>query len=84
MFHNESFPYLRAEPSGRGGHRVWWSAVGVASNSLSGFKGPVIFQKIRDTGRPERVGRIVSWQSSLFKPSFEHIRCIGTHKRPAR
>ena len=28
-------------------------AVGVASDALSGFKGAVIFQKIRDTGRPE-------------------------------
>jgi hypothetical protein len=29
------------------------SAVGVASDSLSGFKGAVILQKIRDAGRPE-------------------------------
>jgi hypothetical protein len=29
------------------------SAVGVAGDSLSGFKGAVIFQKICDTGRPE-------------------------------
>ncbi len=28
-------------------------AVGVASDSLSGFKGAVIFQEIRDAGRPE-------------------------------
>jgi hypothetical protein len=28
-------------------------AVGVARDSLSGFKGAVIFQKIRNTGRPE-------------------------------
>jgi hypothetical protein len=28
-------------------------AVGVAGNPLSGFKGAVIFQKIRDAGRPE-------------------------------
>jgi hypothetical protein len=28
-------------------------AVCVTSDSLSGFKGAVIFQKIRDTGRPE-------------------------------
>jgi hypothetical protein len=28
-------------------------AVGVAGDSLSGFKGAVIFQKIRDAGRPE-------------------------------
>ena len=35
------------------------AAVGVASNSLRGFKSAVIFQKIRDAGRPERVRRIV-------------------------
>jgi hypothetical protein len=29
--------------------------VGMASDSLSGFKGGVIFQKIRDAGGPERV-----------------------------
>jgi hypothetical protein len=29
------------------------SAVGVAGNSLSGFKGAVIFQKIGDAGRPK-------------------------------
>jgi hypothetical protein len=29
------------------------SAVGVAGDSLSGFKGAVIFQKIRDAGRPK-------------------------------
>jgi hypothetical protein len=29
------------------------TAVGVASDPLSGFKGAVIFQKIRDAGRPE-------------------------------
>ena len=28
-------------------------AVGVAGDSLSGFKSAVIFQKIRDTGRPK-------------------------------
>jgi hypothetical protein len=28
-------------------------AVGVAADSLSGFKSAVIFQKIRDAGRPE-------------------------------
>jgi hypothetical protein len=28
-------------------------AVGVAGDPLSGFKGAVIFQKIRDAGRPE-------------------------------
>jgi hypothetical protein len=31
-----------------------------------GFQGAVIFQKIRDTGRPKRVRRIVRRQSSLF------------------
>jgi|SRR5271165_1570374 len=29
------------------------SAVGVAGDSLSGFKGAVIFQKVRDAGRPK-------------------------------
>jgi hypothetical protein len=29
------------------------SAIGVASDSLSGFKGAFIFQKIRDAGRPK-------------------------------
>ena len=29
------------------------SAVGVADDSLSGFEGAVIFQKIRDAGRAE-------------------------------
>ena len=29
------------------------SAVGVARNPLRGFKGAVIFEKIRDAGRPE-------------------------------
>jgi hypothetical protein len=28
-------------------------AVGMAGDSLSGFKGAIIFQKIRDAGRPE-------------------------------
>ena len=35
-------------------------AVGVAGDSLSGFKSAVIFQKIRDAGRPEGGRRIVS------------------------
>jgi hypothetical protein len=35
-------------------------AVGVASYSLSGFQSVVIFQKIRDACRPERVRRIRS------------------------
>jgi hypothetical protein len=33
-------------------------AVDVSGYSLSGFKSAVIFQKIRDAGRPERVRRI--------------------------
>jgi hypothetical protein len=41
-------------------------AVGVTSDALSGFKGAVIFQKIRDAGRAEGVRRIVSRQSNLF------------------
>ena len=49
----------------------------------SGFKGAVIFQKIRDTGRPEGVRRIVRLQTSLPEPSFEHVRGVGAHKRPA-
>jgi hypothetical protein len=28
-------------------------AVGVAGNALSGFKGAIVLEKIRDTGRPE-------------------------------
>jgi hypothetical protein len=30
-------------------------AVGVPGDALSGFKGPVVLEKIRDAGRPERV-----------------------------
>jgi hypothetical protein len=59
-------------------------AVDVSGYSLSGFKSAVIFQKIRDAGRPERVRRIVRRQPRLFKPSFEHVRGIGAHKRLAR
>jgi hypothetical protein len=33
-------------------------AVGVAGDALSRFKGAVISEKIRDAGRPERVGRL--------------------------
>ena len=33
--------------------------VSVAGDALSGFKGAVIFQKIRDSRRPERMRRIV-------------------------
>jgi hypothetical protein len=29
------------------------AAIGVASDALSSFEGAVVFQKIRDTGRPE-------------------------------
>jgi hypothetical protein len=57
---------------------------GVAGDSLSGFKGAVIFKKIGDTDCPECVRRIVSRQSRLFKPSFEHVRGIGARNRPAR
>jgi hypothetical protein len=49
-------------------------AVGVPGDSLSSFQGAVIFQKIRDAGRPKSVRRIVRWQSGLFEPSFEHVR----------
>jgi hypothetical protein len=52
-------------------------AVGVAGDSLRGFQGAVIFQKILDPGRPERVGRIVSRQPRLFEPSLEHVRGDG-------
>ena len=47
------------------------AAIGVASDSLSGFQGAVIFQKIRDTGRAERVRRIVCRQSGLLEPPFK-------------
>jgi hypothetical protein len=59
-------------------------AVGVAGDALSGFQRAVIFQKIRDAGRPEGVRRIVRRQSSLFEASFEHVRGVGPHQRPAR
>jgi hypothetical protein len=39
-------------------------AVAVAGDALSGFKGAVIVQKLRDAGAPERVRRIVSRQRS--------------------
>ena len=48
-------------------------AVGVAGDSPGGFEGAVIFQKIRDPSRPERVRRIVRWQSSLLESSFKHV-----------
>jgi hypothetical protein len=38
----------------------------VAGDPLSGFKGAIILEKIRDAGRPEGVGRIVRRQSGLF------------------
>jgi hypothetical protein len=47
------------------------AAAGVAGNSLSGFKGSVISQKIRDPGCPERVRRIVrrtKFPTSTFLP----------------
>src|SRR5271165_6011768 len=59
-------------------------AVRVAGDSLSGFKGTVIFKKIRDTGRPEGVRRIVRRQTGLFEPPFQHVRGISTDKRPTR
>jgi hypothetical protein len=51
-------------------------AVGVAGDSLSGFQGAVIFQKVRDPGGPERVKRIVGRQSSLL----EHVRGVSAQK----
>ena len=59
-------------------------AVGVAGDTLCGFKCAVIFQKIRDAGRSERVRRIVGGQPRLFEPPFKHVRGIGAHQRPAR
>jgi len=53
LISTESSPCPRAKPSGRGGHRVLWFGCRRAGNSLSGFKGAVIFQKIRDAGRAE-------------------------------
>jgi hypothetical protein len=41
------------------------AAFGVAGDPLSGFQGAVIFQKIRDAGRPEGVRRIVATASRL-------------------
>ena len=41
------------------------------------FQTAVIFEKIRDAGRPERVRRIVSRQPGLLKPSFKRVRGIG-------
>jgi hypothetical protein len=35
-------------------------AVGVSSDSLSGFKGAIIFEKIRDAGGPGRVQRMAA------------------------
>jgi hypothetical protein len=58
--------------------------VGVASDALSGFQRAVIFQKIRDAGRPEGVRRIVSWEFGLFEPSFKHVRGVSAHESPAR
>ena len=59
-------------------------AIGMTGNPLSGFKGAVIFQEIRDAGCPEQVWRIVRREPSLFEPSFKHIRGIGAGKRPTR
>ena len=46
------------------------SAIGVAGDPLGRFKGAVVFQKIRNAGRSKRVGRIVSRQSGLLKPTL--------------
>src|SRR6516162_2899040 len=53
-------------------------AIGVAGDTLSGFKGAVIFQKIGDACRPERVRRIMSWESSLLEPPLKHLRRVGS------
>jgi hypothetical protein len=52
-------------------------AVGVASYSLSGFQSVVIFQKIRDACRPERVRRIRSppaFQRQPVVPRLGHSK----------
>jgi len=59
-------------------------AVGVTDNALSSLESAVIFQKIRDRGRSERVRRIVDWQSGLFEASLEHVCGVGPDERPAR
>jgi hypothetical protein len=49
-------------------------AVGVTSNSLSGFKGPVIFQKIRDASSPERMGGIIAHNAGISQsPSLRPL-----------
>jgi hypothetical protein len=58
-------------------------SIGVTRDPLSGFKRAVVLQKIGDPGRPERVRRIVSWQSRFFESSFKHVRGISAHERPA-
>ena len=52
-FNIESFPYLRGNLLTAAVIKLGGPAVGMAGDSLSGFKGVVIFQKIRDAGRPE-------------------------------
>jgi hypothetical protein len=56
----------------------------MTGDSLSGFKGAIIFQEICDAGRPKSVRRIVGAESSLFEPSFEHIRGVCAHEGTAR
>jgi hypothetical protein len=53
---NESSAYLPVVPSGPDCHKVIkfrGPAIRMAGNPLRGFKSAVIFQKIRDAGRPE-------------------------------
>jgi hypothetical protein len=45
-------------------------AIRMASDSLCGFESAVIFQKIRDAGRP----------AGLFESSFEHIRGVSERR----
>ena len=57
-------------------------AVGVASDSLSGFQSAVVFEKIRDAGRAEGMRRIMSWQSGLFESALQHVCGVSTHEWP--
>jgi hypothetical protein len=50
---NESCPYPPANLLTAAVVKFCGSAVGVAGDPLRGFEGAVIFQKIRDAGRPE-------------------------------
>ena len=84
VFNIESSPYPLGEPLTAAVIEFRGAAVGVAGDPLSGFQGAVIFQKIRDAGRPEGVRRIMLRQPGLFEPSFKHVRGIGAYERPAR